>query len=300
MPVRFDSRRIRNLCCRSAQSGGYNHFGAAPVQPSVIRVSAPQLISELNAPAFGIEDVLIPAHFSMRGHTHDQPHLCMVLDGAFAESGRIVSAGMLRLSPAGDAHDIDFMATGARCFLVTFNDALAFEAPLPAGPRFQDSASIQPIIDRLTRAGEHANVVAAELLVLETLARLTARTATIRKGDPPRWLTHVRQALDDRPFDPPATEFLAREASLHPVYVARAFRAWYGCSLATYSRLLRLDRAIRLLLESRESLAHIAALAGFADQSHFTRAVRARTGVTPRALRATQVSRVQDFRVAAG
>jgi AraC family transcriptional regulator len=154
------------------------------------------------------------------------------------------------------------------------------------------------IVQQLRDADRYATVAAAELLVLETFARVALPETPARRGDPPSWLIRVRQSLDDRPFDPPATEELAREAGLHPVYVARAFRAWFGCSLASYARLLRLDRAIRLLVETRQPLANIAAMAGFADQSHLTRAVRLRTGLTPRGLRAAQVARVQDFRAA--
>lgn len=259
----------------------------------------PQLISDMTTPAFAVEDVVIPARFQLRGHAHDEPHMCVVLQGAFTESDHIVSAGMLRLSPAGDSHDIDFLAHGARCLVMTFGAALADDAPLPAERRFQMGDVAMPVIHRLRHDLEHATVVAAELLVLETLARVTLGSTT-KRGQPPLWLARVRQALDDRPFDPPSTELLAREAGMHPVYVARAFRAWFGCSLATYARLVRLDGAIRMMLETREPLVRIAARAGFADQSHLTRAVRARTGTTPRALRMTKVSRVQDFRAAIG
>ena len=258
----------------------------------------PQLIAELNAAAFGMEDVLVPADFRMRGHTHNQAHLCAVLEGGFAESGRDVNKGMLRLSPAGDTHDIDFLSARTRCFLVTFNNEFGQDAPVPEAPTYQNATLILPLIEQLCHAAERSSVAAAELLVLEIFARVTRGAAASRGGAPPAWLARVRQALDDEPFNPPTTSTLAREAGLHPVYVARAFRAWYGCSLATYSRLLRLDKAIRLMVETKEPLVRIAATAGFADQSHFTRAVRHRTGLTPRAVRASKVSRVQDFRVA--
>lgn len=260
--------------------------------------SEPRLIAELNAPAFSVEDVDMPAHFQMHGHTHEQPHMCVVLRGAFAEGGSIVDPNTLRVSPAGDTHDIDFMSTGARCLVITFNDFLCNDGPVPETRQFQHTSAVLPIIHRLQREMQHATSVAAELLVLETFARVANGQSVTRRGAPPIWLERVRQALDDRPFDPPSTELLAREANLHPVYVARAFRAWYGCSLATYSRILRLDRAIRMMIETDASLAHIAACAGYADQSHLTRAVRARTGITPRAIRRAQVARVQDFRTA--
>ena len=266
----------------------------------MIRSAAPQLISELNAPAFGIEDVVIPAHFRMHGHAHAEPHLCVVLAGAFTDGGTLMPEGTLRLSPAGDSHDIDFSSAGAHCFLITFNTNITQDAPLPEMRSFHNSARVLPIIEQLRDADRYATVATAELLVLETFARVALPAGNSRRGDPPAWLLRIRQALDDAPFHPPSTEDLAREAGLHPVYVARAFRAWFGCSLASYARLLRLDRAIRLIAETPRPLADIAATAGFADQSHLTRAVRLRTGLTPRGLRAAKVSRVQDFRTLLG
>jgi transcriptional regulator GlxA family with amidase domain len=56
------------------------------------------------------------------------------------------------------------------------------------------------------------------------------------------------------------------------------FRARYGESIGEHSRRLRLEWAERLV-RSDEALASIAAHAGFADQSHFTREFRRRFGV---------------------
>ena len=263
----------------------------------MITVAEPQLVAELNAPAFGLEEVVVPAHMRMAGHSHAEPHLCVVLGGAFAESGTTMTSGMLRLSPAGDTHDIEFLSAGARCFLLTFNATLSNDAPIPETRRFLDAARVLPFVERLRQPDERT-VAGVELLVLEILARAALPEHAARRGTPPAWLARIRAALDDQPFAPPSTESLASEAARHPVYVARAFRAWYGCSLASYARLLRLDRAIRMTTETTEPLSRIAARAGFADQSHLHRAIRQRTGMTPRALRLAKVSRVQDFRTA--
>ena len=263
----------------------------------MIVAAEPLLIAELNAPAFGLEEVVMPARMRMAGHAHDQPHLCVVLGGAFDESGTTMTRGMLRLSPAGDTHDIQFLSAGARCFLLTFNATLSNDAPIPQARRFLDAARVLPFVERLRQPDERT-IAGDELLVLEILARAALPDNAARRGTPPSWLVRVRAALDDQPFAPPSTEMLAIDAERHAVYVARAFRAWYGCSLASYARLLRLDRAIRMTIETTEPLSRIAAHTGFADQSHLHRAIRQRTGLTPRALRLAKVSRVQDFRSA--
>ena len=58
--------------------------------------------------------------------------------------------------------------------------------------------------------------------------------------------------------------------------------------MGTYVRRLRLNWAAAELARSDASLAQTALAAGFADQSHFTRAFRRYTGFTPSAYRRTR------------
>jgi AraC-like DNA-binding protein len=52
-------------------------------------------------------------------------------------------------------------------------------------------------------------------------------------------------------------------------------------TIAEYVRMLRLDWAAARVAKSEEPLSAIALRAGYADQSHFTRAFKRRTGLTP-------------------
>jgi transcriptional regulator GlxA family with amidase domain len=56
-------------------------------------------------------------------------------------------------------------------------------------------------------------------------------------------------------------------------------------TLGSYVRGLRLDWVAASLLGSEEGLASLALAAGFADQSHLTRAFKRHTGLTPQAYR---------------
>ena len=67
---------------------------------------------------------------------------------------------------------------------------------------------------------------------------------------------------------------------MHPAHLARRFRARFGESVGSYARNARLDWAAARL-RSDAPLARIACEAGFADQSHFTRAFGRRFGVAP-------------------
>ena len=78
---------------------------------------------------------------------------------------------------------------------------------------------------------------------------------------------------------------LAGAVGVHPSHLARSFRRHHGTSVAAYLRRERLRWACRLLSGTLMPLLEIAQEAGFADQSHLTRALRQATGLTPAAYR---------------
>jgi AraC family transcriptional regulator len=74
---------------------------------------------------------------------------------------------------------------------------------------------------------------------------------------------------------------LAAIAGASPSHFTRMFRAACGESPHRYGRKRRLDLAERLIARSQLSLAAIAADAGFSEQSHLNRVMRAERGRTP-------------------
>ena len=84
----------------------------------------------------------------------------------------------------------------------------------------------------------------------------------------------------------------AARAELSVRQLERLFRDAYGLSPVRYRRILRFRRSVTALREG-ETLAGAAALAGFADQSHFNREVLDLMGHPPSALLA-HVAKVQD------
>ncbi len=120
--------------------------------------------------------------------------------------------------------------------------------------------------------------------MLVSLARVSA--AGIRRTPP--WLHRAQELLHDRFADSLRTGEIAKEVAVHPAHLARAFRGCFGVSMGAYVRRLRLEWAAMKLAHSERSLAELALAAGFADQSHFTRAFKRYSGLTPRAYRRTR------------
>lgn len=107
------------------------------------------------------------------------------------------------------------------------------------------------------------------------------------------WLGRCIERIRARPFATIRTSALALELGLHPVYLARAFRRRFRCSLSEYIRRVRIENAARELASNSEPLCQVALSAGFADQAHFTREFKAYTGFTPGRFRAVHASRTK-------
>lgn len=116
---------------------------------------------------------------------------------------------------------------------------------------------------------------------LEALLDSLRHRQRLQRDDGPARLARARDRLRDDCTHPPRIDELARLAGVHPVAFARTFRRRYGRSPGEYLRECRLERAAALLHDRRRPLLDIAALAGFSDQSHFSRAFRQQFGCTP-------------------
>jgi AraC family transcriptional regulator len=78
---------------------------------------------------------------------------------------------------------------------------------------------------------------------------------------------------------------MASHLGLSPSHFSRAFHTSMKMPPHRYLMARRLSKVQALLRTSNESLAEIALLAGFCDQSHLSRYFRDRFGMTPRSFR---------------
>lgn len=112
---------------------------------------------------------------------------------------------------------------------------------------------------------------------------------------PPQWLQGIAERLCDEHAEPPQVQQLAAEAGVHPVYLARIFRQFYGCSIKDYLHQFRVRQAVHALASTDTPLVHVALDQGFADQSHLNRLFKREMGLSPGQFRKlAQVSFVQD------
>jgi AraC family transcriptional regulator len=130
------------------------------------------------------------------------------------------------------------------------------------------------------RSGDHATAD-LQTLALELLVPLVDGHSPTELYPP--WLGRCEEFLRAHFRESISLRDAAREAGVHPVYLARVFRARHGCSVSDYLRTLRLVEAGRLVLQG-ESLATAAHAAGFSDQAHFSRRFSREFGFSPKGL----------------
>lgn len=195
-------------------------------------------------------------------HTHDEAYVAIVLDGYYEECG---SRGRFRVGPgdvllhdAFDAH-LNRFARGAAHIL---NLVVPGLKPFSIG-RLEDP-------DAIVRAAEHTPAKALRVFYEQI------RPSYSSPEDWPDMLARDLLADPDRRLDR-----WAREHGLAAATLSRGFAKVFGVTPASFRLEARTRRALALVAAGEAPLASAAAAAGFADQAHMCRALRALTGSPP-------------------
>jgi AraC-like DNA-binding protein len=97
-----------------------------------------------------------------------------------------------------------------------------------------------------------------------------------------RAVMRVRDVIRARYSEPLSLEVLERETNVSKFYLERSFQAKIGVPIHRYLKLVRLERAQRLLRVGIPAVT-VAHDVGFFDSAHMTRVFKAEAGITPSA-----------------
>ena len=243
----------------------------------------------------------------LSAHAHELACATVVMRGAVSErvDGRRFECTHDRflVRPPRVVHENRYGTAGAECVIVGVREEWlasdrvtrdVFQAPRTGAGLAPGQVARR--IRRELRVGDRAAALAIEGLTLELIAAVARGFDRGATRLPPPWLRSVRDRLHDEfPGDVRLTD-IARDAGVHAVHLARAFRECFGCTPGEYVRQRRIDHASHELSASVRSIAEIALDAGFASPSHFATAFRRATGMTPRAYRAHARASTRTFR----
>jgi AraC family transcriptional regulator len=251
-----------------------------------------------------ITDLRFPAGLFLQPHVHERTVFAVTIDGGWdsviMNRPRDCRPGLVLTEPAGERHANHFGNRGAHVLIVQADperdehirpcQRLLSEINLLPHP---EVASLARSIAAELADPDPFSALAVQSATLEMFL-LAARAAAVpvRQSSPPLWLRRAMELAHETYRSPWSLDRFAATIGVHPAHLSRAFRSQYGCSLGAYIRRLRMAWAGEQLASSQTPISRIAAEAGFADQSHFTRAFTRHSRMTPGAYRRAMSSRV--------
>lgn len=197
-------------------------------------------------------------------HRHADAYAALVLDGSYDEfsfDGRFsCRAGDVVLHPRTHAHGNAFPERSARVVSIPLPAELADARGFGVFAASDLDAILHLAEEDPTRAG---------LALIEDSGDRAALA-------PPDWVTaFVADILGGH-----SVAATARKFRMSPEHASRTCRAWFGLPPMALRRESRIRAAIAALRDG-VCASEAAQIAGFADQPHMTRVLRAQTGQTP-------------------
>jgi AraC family transcriptional regulator len=226
----------------------------------------------IDAGGFRVSDVTFAPERRLPRHSHPHGCIAVVVEGAvdksFARVSGTATEGAVITMPPEEPHVDTFGRTGARLVVV--------ESPADEDVALERDWTCLLIATKIAReleAPDSFTPLAVEGLALE----LAAAARRLGCSDSPPWLESARELA----LELFSVAEIAGELAVDPRLLARSFHERYGASIGEYVRNARLDWAAARLVQTDAPLATLALEAGFADQSHFTRSFKRRTGLPP-------------------
>lgn len=200
-------------------------------------------------------------------HRHRTPYATLVIRGEYVEisvDGPVTCRpGTIVLHPAFHAHGNRFGRSGARTVNIDLPHAWRqFEAVILTASNLRDARDV------FESCPVRLHEILAEASPHEQIAL-------------PKWQRAFVAALQT---SEESVTRIAWHMGVCAAHASRALRLSHGMGPQRLRRELRWRMALALL-DSGSSLAEVAQRAGFSDQSHLSRVVRAYSGLTPAVLR---------------
>jgi AraC-like DNA-binding protein/quercetin dioxygenase-like cupin family protein len=257
-------------------------------------------LDALETSAVKVGEGVYPAGLCIPRHSHDTSQLIYVVTGlhwsGLSAGGGDCPPGTVRFLPAGEPHE-NYFPTESRCIEIVLRPpilelarehagALPETGELPAG----SAIALGARLERELRRQDDAAALEIEAITLRLLVTSTKDGMCRERAIQP-WLLRVREMLHAHGMERLTLTDLARCAGRHPVQISREFHRYFGCTIGSYVRQVRIARAQRLLSREEMSVAEIALACGFSDQSHFTTQFHRLTGLPPKKFRDSRFER---------
>lgn len=274
----------------------------ALARPSRIPIVISHVIGETPMPE---KTLAPPVEMAFAIHVHHRPLVSAEtwIDGRHANLPPVAPGGLcifdLQTSPIAFIHEpFDF----SRFYMArTTLDDLAYDHGLPRVSDLQipEFGHPDPVIQHLALAviarckmlGGEVDSLFADWIALAFHTHVVRTYGEVREPKPwrsgltPRRLRYISEWMSERLADPLSIPVIAAQIDMAPGHFARAFRQATGEPPHQWLMRRRIERAKELLRSQDMTLAEIALVCGFVDQSHLTRVFSRREKLPPGAWR---------------
>jgi len=168
-----------------------------------------------------------------------------------------------------------------------FND-LSFDADELQGSLNILSPEVKLLVHQIfkeSKQNDGNQGLAIQSLLLQTMAALWNHSEKGLSGMNPIWVSQLRELLHETDSEKWSLLQLAEILAIHPVHLSRDFPKYFNCGFGEYLRKIKLEKALSLMIQNKQSLTEIALECGFNDQSHFIRCFREYHKINPSAYR---------------
>jgi AraC family transcriptional regulator len=238
-----------------------------------------------------LEGTAYPSHNRQPEHAHDELQVTILLTGSVRErvGTHVQHAGPLSVvvKDPGVRHADDFGGAGALAARLsapstTFSDLVEHPARALDWRWLHGGGAAMPFLRLVLRrtAGE-IRFPLDDDDVSDLIAVLSARRSFPSRGQPPLWVRQAVLQIRDGWRAGLSVRDVARAARVHPVYLARCLRRWYGVSGAEMLRQSRFRHAAMAVANGESPVASVAQASGFADEAHLCRAFSTMVGLPP-------------------
>jgi AraC family transcriptional regulator len=260
-------------------------------------VTLGQQVTQFDAGVFGLTEAAYSPTRALPRHAHECATISFVLKGVCTE---VVARDAFEcvpfapiMKPAGVLHSNRYGVDGTKCLLIEIKPGglemiRRFSRVLDDVVHIQDGAvvGLAMRIHKEFQIRDGASALSIEGLVLEMVGAAARRGTEVASPSVPPWLRAAKELLLEQFKEQISLFDVAAAVGVNPSYLSRMFRKHYKYTVGEFVRRLRLEYAATRIAQSNDSIAQIAASAGFYDQSHFSHAFKTHSGVTPAEFRA--------------